>query len=62
MLTDEDFIPGKIVLNDFTFIDRIKTLKEQLDYLTEDMIQVEFDNNIVLDIGWYPEFTRRAGF
>lgn len=62
MFTDEDFIPGKIVLNDFTFIDRIKTLKEQLDYLTEDMIQVEFDNNIVLDIGWYPEFTRRAGF
>lgn len=32
------------------------------DSLKEDMLQVEYPENILLDVGWYPSLTRKELF
>lgn len=49
-----DFKSGEIVYNEF-WIDFDKAYSEQMDCLTEDLLQVKFPNGYLLDIGWYPE-------
>ncbi len=46
---------GVIIFNDFSIRDDIP-LDNQLDELKEDMLQVEFPNGYLLDIGWRPSF------
>lgn len=48
------FYPGKVNYNTFN-IDFDKLFETQADELNEDLIQVEYDGNYILDIGWYPE-------
>lgn len=37
-------------------------LEEQTDLLKEDLLQVIYDNNYIIDIGWYPEFDENGSF
>ena len=37
-------------------------LSEQLESLTEDLIQIEYDNGYLIDIGWYPEYDAEGNF
>lgn len=48
------FHPGKVTYNSFS-IDFNMPFSSQLDELNEDLIQVEFDKEFLLDIGWHPE-------
>ena len=45
---------GKVVYNQY-HIDFSNPFEEQLYELTEDLLQIEYKNGLVLDIGWYPE-------
>lgn len=45
---------GKIVYNQY-HIDFSIPFEDQLYELTEDLLQIEYKNGLVLDIGWYPE-------
>lgn len=38
------------------------SLEEQTDLLMEDLIQIIYDNNYIIDIGWYPEFDKNGHF
>lgn len=56
------YIPnGKVIYNEFNF-DFSKSLKEQENCLLEDILQISFQNNILLDLGWYPELDFTGGF
>ena len=46
---------GVITFNDFSVSDDIP-LENQLNELKEDMLQVEFPDGYLLDIGWRPSF------
>ena len=37
-------------------------LEQQVDLLKEDLLQVSYHNNYILDIGWYPEFDEEGIF
>lgn len=37
-------------------------LEEQTDLLKEDLLQISYDNNYIIDIGWYPEFDETGCF
>ena len=37
-------------------------LEEQIDLLKEDLLQVSYDNDYLIDIGWYPEFDEEGNF
>lgn len=46
---------GVIILNDLDLDENIP-LPQQVDLLKEDMLQVEFPLNYVLDVSWRPSF------
>ncbi|SFR69488.1 hypothetical protein [Anaeromicropila populeti] len=43
-------------------INEVIPLKEQTDLLKEDLIQVIYESNYLIDIGWYPEFDEEGFF
>ncbi len=53
-LNNNLFLPGKVLYNSFD-IDFERPFAEQLEELNEDLIQVEYNEKYILDIGWYPE-------
>lgn len=61
MINNIDFGVGNIVYNEF-HIDFNKKLDEQEDSLTEDLLQVEYPNNYLIDLGWYPECNANGNF
>lgn len=46
------FSPGTITYNDFDIDPRLP-INEDNDALKEDMFQVEYPNNYIIDVGWY---------
>lgn len=61
MFKDLDFHPGKVVFNDFD-IDIERPLNEQEFSLKEDILQVNYNDEFIIDIGWYPEFDIKGEF
>lgn len=51
-----------VVTFDNLFLDENKPLIDQLDDLKEDMLQVEFPNAYLLDVGWTPSFNINGKF
>jgi len=56
-----DFSPGKIIFDDLCIQENL-AIKKQLSRLKEDLLQVEFSNNLILDLGWYPSFRSNGKF
>ena len=56
-----DFKSGEIIYNEF-HVDFSKSLLEQLDSLTEDLLQVKYADNYLLDLGWLPEYEADGSF
>ncbi len=48
-----NFAPGRIVYEEW-HINEQQKLATQTDYLEEDLLQVTFSGDIILDVGWYP--------
>ncbi len=56
-----NFVNGKILYDEFK-IDFTKNFDEQELCLLEDLLQVKYGENYLIDIGWYPEFDRNGTF
>lgn len=56
-----DFSPGRVVYEEFTMTDE-QAWDEQIDKLNEDLLQVEYPGDVVLDLGWYPAFNHKGQF
>ncbi len=54
VISDKIFYPGKVLYNTFN-INFDLPFADQLEELNEDLIQVEYECNYLLDIGWFPE-------
>lgn len=52
---------GKVTYNDFD-IELNIPIENQLYSLKEDLIQVDYDERYIIDIGWYPEFSLDGSF
>lgn len=52
---------GKVVYNDFE-IDPTFSFEKQKWCYKEDLLQIHFDNNILVDVGWHPEFDDKGNF
>lgn len=57
-----DWGSGEVVSWDLDFLDQSKPLPEQSDGLTEDLAQVQYPGEVLLDVGWYPEFSETGKF
>ena len=54
LINNNFFYPGKVNCNTFN-IDFDVPFETQVDELNEDLVQVEYNGNYIVDIGWYPE-------
>ena len=52
---------GQVVYWDLGFLDNQRPLIDQLDGLKEDLAQVRY-GDLLLDLGWYPEFSGDGEF
>ena len=43
-------------------LDLKKSVGSQIELLKEDLVQVEFGDDIILDLGGHPEFNPRGNF
>ncbi|WP_129716415.1 hypothetical protein [Pedobacter sp. SYP-B3415] len=53
---------GKIVFDDLSMLAVINDIVADTDDLKEDMLQIQYDNNLIIDVGWYPSFSRKGKF
>ncbi|KNH26734.1 hypothetical protein ACS77_13615 [Pseudomonas syringae] len=60
-MIDLTFIKGKIVHDDLSPLKNIDPAN-QTDLLKEDMLQVEYPGEFLLDVGWYPSFDITGSF
>lgn len=60
-MTTIDFKAGRITYNEF-HVNFNLPFSEQEDCLTEDLLQVEYENGYLIDLGWYPEYDETGKF
>ena len=53
---------GRVVYWDMESVDLDIPLVNQLSELKEDLAQISFPSGLLIDIGWYPEFSEDGGF
>lgn len=51
----------KNVYNNF-HINELSPLEQQSELLYEDLLQISYKNNYIIDAGWYPEFNKNGKF
>ncbi len=56
-----NILNGKIVYCDFDINENIAFADQKFSF-KEDILQVEFDDNFLLDVGWYPEMEENGSF
>lgn len=61
LLEDVKLGHGKVTYNDFE-IDLATPLKKQRWSLKQDLLQIDFNREYLIDIGWYPDFNINGYF
>jgi hypothetical protein len=59
---DIDWGCGHVTFWDLLGIDERVQLTAQVDELKEDLAQVAYPDGVLLDVGWYPEFSADGAF
>lgn len=60
-LSQIDFGRGRIEFDDISAL-KDDSLVNQLEFLKEDLLQVIYPNDRLLDVGWYPSFDVTGSF
>lgn len=61
MIKNIDLKDGTITYNDF-HIDLTKPLEDQMWEIKEDLLQIQYNQNYLIDVGFYPEFDPSGTF
>lgn len=56
-----NFKTGKIIYDDFDINPKV-SLESQIDLLKEDLFQVNYNDEYIVDVGWFPEFNENGSF
>lgn len=62
MFWNIDIKNGNVTYDDISFLTEEFNSKDQVDYLKEDMLQIEFPEDILFDVGWRPSFDEEGAF
>lgn len=62
MFWDMDLLNATIVFDDISWLADDLNLKKDIDFLKEDMLQITFGDNYLLDVGWRPSFSKSGQF
>ncbi|QTH40278.1 hypothetical protein J4772_22100 [Cohnella sp. LGH] len=61
MLINVNFENGIVIYNDLK-LNVNEPLGNQMENLKEDLLQVSFKDKLVIDVGWFPSFSRDGSF
>ena len=61
VIDEKIFGPGIVTYNNYQICSD-KSFDEQSENLLEDLVQVEYENGYLIDIGWYPECDPNGSF
>lgn len=61
LINNIDFHNGTIAFSDL-YVDLNIPAYQQSDKLKEDLLQITYPNNILIDMGWYPSFSPEGSF
>ena len=53
---------GKITYDDITHIDTSKDISKSIEELKEDLLQIEYKDHVLIDLGWHPSFNINGSF
>ncbi|ROM53275.1 hypothetical protein BK649_11860 [Pseudomonas canadensis] len=56
-----DFIHGNITYDELSLLEE-SAIEDQVHNLKEDMLQVEYPDGFLLDVGWFPSFDAKGHF
>lgn len=59
---DIEWRSGTVAHWDLSSIDEGRELDAQVKELKEDLAQVQYPGDVVIDVGWYPEFSIKGAF
>lgn len=62
ILSDVNLNGGKITFNDLVNLSDTISLDKQVNELKEDLLQIEYPCDFLLDVGWYPSFEKDGNF
>jgi hypothetical protein len=57
-----DIKNGTVTYDDISFLTTELNLREQAYYLKEDMLQIEFSEDFLIDVGWSLSFDENGAF
>ncbi|MDQ1925018.1 hypothetical protein [Massilia pseudoviolaceinigra] len=57
-----DIGQGMVVFDDISLLPEAFDAAHHVDYLKEDLLQIVFPDDVVLDVGWYPSFDEQGRF
>lgn len=61
-LREIERLNGEILFDDISKINKSENIKLNLEDLKEDLFQVSFPSDLLIDIGWCPEFSADGCF
>ena len=56
-----EFLQGKVTYDELSML-QDSGVEHQAHHLKEDMLQVEYPNGFLIDVGWYPSFDAKGHF
>ncbi|AZF11292.1 hypothetical protein C4J93_3096 [Pseudomonas sp. R2-37-08W] len=56
-----DFLQGTITYDELSMVQNC-AIEHQAQHLKEDMLQVEYPDGFLIDVGWYPSFDPKGQF
>lgn len=62
MFWNMDIGQGMVVFDDISFLPEAFDAAHHVDYLKEDLLQIVFPDDLVIDVGWYPSFDEHGRF
>lgn len=62
MFWNLDIGQGVVVYDEISHLPDAFDAALHIDCLREDMLQIEFSDNLLLDVGWYPSFDEKGRF
>lgn len=62
MFWNIDIGQGVVVFDDISFLPEAFDAAQHADYLKEDLLQIVFGHDLVLDVGWSPSFDEHGRF
>jgi hypothetical protein len=62
MFWDIDIKGGAVIYDDISYLPDLFRSHEHIEFLKEDMLQIRYQNGVLIDVSWRPSFSPNGSF